>query len=41
VTVLIYGATGHTGRAVVSELDRAGMSMVVAGRDAASLAALA
>ncbi|MEU9037869.1 saccharopine dehydrogenase NADP-binding domain-containing protein [Streptomyces sp. NPDC048352] len=39
--VLVYGATGHTGRFVVAELRRRGFVPVVSGRDAARLEALA
>ncbi|MFJ6674751.1 saccharopine dehydrogenase family protein [Actinosynnema sp. NPDC091369] len=38
--VLVYGATGHTGRFVVDELLRRGLTPVVAGRSAERLAAL-
>src|SRR4051812_47229858 len=38
--VLVYGATGHTGRFVVDELLRRGLVPVLAGRDADRLAAL-
>lgn len=37
--ITVYGASGHTGRFVVSELARRGWAAVVAGRDAARLAA--
>ena len=37
--VVVYGATGHTGRFVVEELQRQGIPTVVSGRDAATLAA--
>ncbi|WP_248579602.1 saccharopine dehydrogenase NADP-binding domain-containing protein [Nocardioides sp. InS609-2] len=37
--VLVYGATGHTGRFVVEELLRRGLTPVLAGRSAARLAA--
>jgi hypothetical protein len=37
--VLVYGATGHTGRFVVDELLRRGLEPVLAGRDAERLAA--
>lgn len=40
-TVVVYGATGHTGRFVVAELRRRGIGTVVSGRDAAALTALA
>ncbi|MDP9867807.1 MULTISPECIES: saccharopine dehydrogenase family protein [Streptosporangium] len=39
--VVVYGATGHTGRFVVAELLRRGFAPVVSGRDAARLEALA
>lgn len=39
--VLVYGATGHTGRFVVDELLRRGLAPVLAGRSSARLAALA
>lgn len=39
--VLVYGATGHTGRAVVAALLARGQVPVLAGRDAARLTALA
>ncbi|MBP0448728.1 saccharopine dehydrogenase NADP-binding domain-containing protein [Kitasatospora sp. RG8] len=39
--VVVYGATGHTGRFVVAELRRRGLAVVVSGRDAARLEALA
>nr|WP_134005919.1 saccharopine dehydrogenase NADP-binding domain-containing protein [Streptomyces sp. 846.5] len=39
--VVVYGATGHTGRFVVAELRRRGFATVVSGRDAARLDALA
>lgn len=35
---MVYGATGHTGRFVVDELLRRGLTAVVAGRNAARLA---
>ncbi|QNE20729.1 NAD(P)H-binding protein [Kribbella qitaiheensis] len=38
--VVVYGATGHTGRFVVEELRRRGFSPVVSGRDATKLEAL-
>ncbi|TQM85283.1 short subunit dehydrogenase-like uncharacterized protein [Saccharothrix saharensis] len=38
--VLVYGATGHTGRFVVDELLRRGLTPVVAGRSAERLAAV-
>jgi hypothetical protein len=37
--VLVYGATGHTGRFVVDELQRRGLRPVLAGRSAERLAA--
>ncbi|MGW6915835.1 saccharopine dehydrogenase NADP-binding domain-containing protein [Kitasatospora sp. NPDC054939] len=36
--VVVYGATGHTGRFVVAELRRRGFTAVASGRDAARLA---
>ena len=39
--VMVYGATGHTGRFVVDELLRRGLTPVLAGRSAERLAALA
>lgn len=39
--VVVYGATGHTGRFIVAELRRRGLSIVVSGRNAAQLEALA
>jgi NAD(P)-dependent dehydrogenase (short-subunit alcohol dehydrogenase family) len=39
--VLVYGAAGHTGRFVVDELLRRGLTPVVAGRSAERLAAVA
>ncbi|MEU9083489.1 saccharopine dehydrogenase NADP-binding domain-containing protein [Streptomyces sp. NPDC048357] len=39
--VVVFGATGHTGRFVVTELRRRGFATVVSGRDAARLAVLA
>ncbi|MCX5199058.1 saccharopine dehydrogenase NADP-binding domain-containing protein [Streptomyces sp. NBC_00249] len=39
--VVVYGATGHTGRFVVAELLRRGFAAVASGRDAARLEALA
>jgi saccharopine dehydrogenase-like NADP-dependent oxidoreductase len=39
--VVVYGATGHTGRFVVAELLRRGFTTVVSGRDAAQLEVLA
>lgn len=38
--VVVYGATGHTGRFVVSALRRRGHEVIVAGRDAARLGEL-
>src|SRR5689334_18717591 len=35
--VVVYGATGHTGRFVVEELLRRGITPVVSGRDGARL----
>jgi short subunit dehydrogenase-like uncharacterized protein len=40
IRVLVYGASGHTGRFVVGELLRRGITPVVAGRSAARLADL-
>jgi hypothetical protein len=40
-TVAVYGAYGHTGRFVVSELRARGLVPVLSGRDPAKLAALA
>jgi short subunit dehydrogenase-like uncharacterized protein len=37
VTVMVYGATGRTGRLVAGELARAGVPVVLAGRDEARL----
>jgi len=39
--VVVYGATGHTGRFIVAELRRRGVATVVSGRNAAQLEALA
>lgn len=39
--VVVYGATGHTGRFIVAELRRRGFATVLSGRDAARLEALA
>jgi hypothetical protein len=39
--VVVYGATGHTGRFIVAELRRRGIATVISGRDAARLEALA
>ncbi len=36
-SVLVYGAAGHTGRFVVDELLRRGITPVIAGRDQARL----
>ncbi|AOJ88682.1 saccharopine dehydrogenase [Burkholderia sp. MSMB0856] len=38
MTVAVYGATGHTGRFVVAELERRGLGAIRIGRDAARLA---
>lgn len=38
--VVLYGATGYTGRLIAAELDALGASFVVAGRDANKLQAL-
>ena len=40
-SVVVYGATGHTGRFVVEELLRRGFPTVVSGRDATTLETLA
>lgn len=40
-TVVVYGATGYTGRLVVAELAARGVPMVLAGRNAERLAATA
>ncbi|WP_428943335.1 saccharopine dehydrogenase family protein [Pantoea sp. FN060301] len=40
-TLLIYGATGYTGRMIASQAKSAGLSIIIAGRNAQSLAALA
>src|SRR5215813_5911543 len=40
-TVAVFGAAGHTGRFVVSELRRRGLTPILSGRDAAKLNALA
>jgi len=37
-TIAVFGATGHTGRFVVSELLRRGIAPIAVGRDAAKLA---
>jgi saccharopine dehydrogenase-like NADP-dependent oxidoreductase len=39
--VVVYGATGHTGRFIVAELRRRGFATVISGRDAAQLEVLA
>ena len=39
--VVVYGATGHTGRFVVEELLRRGLPTVISGRDATTLETLA
>lgn len=39
--VVVYGATGHTGRFVVAELQRRGIATIISGRDAAQLSTLA
>ncbi|MHA6760971.1 saccharopine dehydrogenase family protein [Streptacidiphilus sp. PAMC 29251] len=39
--VVVYGATGHTGRFIVAELRRRGFTPVVSGRNAARLQVLA
>src|SRR6185369_11053987 len=36
--IAVYGATGHTGRFVVDEAQRRGLSVVAVGRSAARLA---
>jgi short subunit dehydrogenase-like uncharacterized protein len=41
VTIVLYGATGYTGRLVAEELDRRGLDHVLSGRDEAKLAAVA
>jgi short subunit dehydrogenase-like uncharacterized protein len=41
VTIVLYGATGYTGRLVVDELERRGLDYVLSGRDEAKLARLA
>ena len=38
--IVVFGASGHTGRFVVSELARRGMTAVLAGRDSEKLSAL-
>ena len=40
-TLMIYGATGYTGRMAAARAKEAGLTLVVAGRDQASLQALA
>jgi short subunit dehydrogenase-like uncharacterized protein len=40
VTIVLYGATGYTGRQVARELARRGLDHVLSGRDPAKLAAL-
>src|SRR5262245_57635261 len=40
-TVTVFGAAGHTGRFVVSELRRRGLTPILSGRDAAKLNAVA
>jgi short subunit dehydrogenase-like uncharacterized protein len=40
-TIAVYGATGHTGRLVAAELAKRGHSLVLGGRAATALAALA
>lgn len=39
--VVVYGATGHTGRFIVAELSRRGIATIISGRNAAQLQALA
>ncbi|MFI9587752.1 saccharopine dehydrogenase NADP-binding domain-containing protein [Streptomyces sp. NPDC052236] len=39
--VVVYGANGHTGRFIVAELRRRGVTTVISGRNAAQLEALA
>ncbi|MGH3010877.1 MAG: saccharopine dehydrogenase family protein [Gaiellaceae bacterium] len=39
--IAVVGATGHTGRVVISELRRRGLTAILVGRDAARLNALA
>jgi short subunit dehydrogenase-like uncharacterized protein len=41
VTIVLYGATGYTGRLVADELARRGVDHVLSGRDEAKLARLA
>jgi short subunit dehydrogenase-like uncharacterized protein len=40
-SIVVYGATGYTGRLVAHELRRRGLDVVLAGRDAGKLARLA
>src|SRR5687768_1941139 len=40
-TVVVYGATGHTGRFIVAELIERGYTPILSGRDAARLEVLA
>ncbi len=40
-TVAVFGAYGHTGRFVVSELRKRGLGVILSGRDASKLQALA
>ncbi|MEE1791373.1 saccharopine dehydrogenase NADP-binding domain-containing protein [Streptomyces sp. BE308] len=39
--VVVYGATGHTGRFIVAELRRRGFAVIISGRDTAQLEARA
>ncbi|HEY6033696.1 MAG TPA: NAD(P)H-binding protein [Kofleriaceae bacterium] len=39
--IVVYGATGLTGRRACAELEATGTAFAIAGRDAAKLAALA
>jgi short subunit dehydrogenase-like uncharacterized protein len=39
-TVLVFGAYGHTGRFVVAELRKRGLTPILSGRDAAKLHAI-
>jgi short subunit dehydrogenase-like uncharacterized protein len=41
VTIVLYGATGYTGRLVAAELSRRGLEHVLSGRDSETLARLA
>jgi saccharopine dehydrogenase (NAD+, L-lysine-forming) len=41
VAVVVYGATGYTGKLICAELKRAGVSFAISGRDAGKLQALA